>query len=59
MEVGERYKINFKVIPKNKMKYINNWINGVEVKPLRNSWLDKFNPSGDYILFFKFVKRRC
>ena len=58
MEVGQRYKINFKVIPKNKMKYINNWINGVEVKPLKNSWLDKFNPATGrlYSLFANSLK---
>lgn len=36
------------------MKYINNWINGTEVTPLNNSYLEKYNPH-DGSLISKFA----
>ncbi|MFZ4671987.1 MAG: aldehyde dehydrogenase family protein [Flavobacterium sp.] len=32
------------------MKYINNWINGLEVKPSNNSYLEKFNPHNGLVI---------
>lgn len=35
------------------MKYINNWINGSELKPIKNNYLNKLNPhNGDIISYF-------
>lgn len=36
------------------MKYINNWINGLEVPPSNNSYLEKFNPH-DGLIISKFA----